>query len=66
MRGDGPATYAGAGYQSGGLDDMRFIVYGLPKPGVSLRDLETRLEAVIADLQQHGLCGCLGDGDRSG
>jgi zinc protease len=55
VRGDGPATYAGAGYQSGGLDDMRFIVYGLPKPGVGLRDLETRIEAVIADLQQHGV-----------
>ncbi len=55
VRGDGPATYAGAGYQSGGLDRMRFVVYGLPKPGTSLRDLEARIEAVIADLQENGV-----------
>ena len=43
VRGDGPATYAGASYQSSGLDDTRFIVYGMPKPG-------TDLPAVLASL----------------
>jgi zinc protease len=55
VRGDGPATYAGAAYQMGGLDDMRFIVYGLPKPGVGLRDLEARIDETIADLQKNGV-----------
>ncbi|MBA3517957.1 MAG: insulinase family protein [Rhizobiales bacterium] len=55
VRGDGAATYAGASYQSGGLDDMRFIIYGLPKPGTELRDLEARMEAVIAELQENGI-----------
>jgi zinc protease len=55
VRGDGPATYAGAAYQMGGLDDMRFIVYGLPKPGVGLRDLEARIDETIADLQKSGV-----------
>ena len=55
VRGDGAATYAGAGYQAGGLDDMRFIIYGLPKPGVDLEDLEARMEAVVADIQENGV-----------
>jgi len=55
VRGDGPATYAGANYQANGLDDTRFIIYGLPKPGVPLRDLEARMETVIADLQTNGV-----------
>jgi len=55
VRGDGPATYAGAGYQSGGLDRMRFVVYGLPKPGTDLRELEARMDAVIAELQEKGV-----------
>jgi zinc protease len=55
VRGEGAATYAGASYQSGGLDDMRLVVYGLPKPGTKLTDLEAGMDAVIADLQEDGV-----------
>ena len=55
VRGDGAATYAGASYQSSGLDDTRFVIYGLPKPGVDLRALEDRLQEVLADLQKNGV-----------
>jgi zinc protease len=55
VRGEGVATYAGASYQSGGLDDMRLVVYGLPKPGAELADLEAGMDAAIADLQENGV-----------
>lgn len=55
VRGDGPATYAGAAYRSGGLDSSRLVVYGLPKPGVELTELERRMDAVIADLLEGGV-----------
>ena len=55
VRGDGAATYAGANYRSNGLDSSRFIIYGLPKPGTDLRELEARMDEVIADLVQNGI-----------
>jgi zinc protease len=55
VRGDGAATYAGASYRANGLDSSRFIIYGLPKPGTDLRDLEARMDEVIADLVQNGI-----------
>jgi zinc protease len=55
VRGDGPATYAGASYRADGLDSSRFVIYGLPKPGTDLRDLEGRMDAVIADLLKNGI-----------
>ena len=55
VRGEGAATYAGAHYQPGSLDDSRFTIYGLPKPGTSLTDLEARMEEVIAELQENGI-----------
>jgi zinc protease len=55
VRGDGPATYAGASYQSSGLDDTRFVIYGLPKPGVDLNALVDRMQAVITELQENGV-----------
>jgi zinc protease len=55
VRGNGAATYAGAHYQSNGLDDSRFVIYGLPKPGTELRDLERRMESVISELQANGV-----------
>jgi zinc protease len=55
VRGDGAATYAGASYRASGLDSSRFIVYGLPKPGVELPELESRMDAVIDDLVQNGI-----------
>jgi zinc protease len=55
VRGEGAATYAGAFYQSGGLDDTRFGIYGLPKPGVELTALEAQMQAVVEDLQENGV-----------
>jgi zinc protease len=55
VRGDGDATYAGANYRSNGLDSSRFIIYGLPKPGVTLRHLEEEMDQVIADLLKDGI-----------
>jgi zinc protease len=55
VRGDGPATYAGASYLMSGLDATRFVIYGLPKPGIDLRDLEARMDAVIARVKESGV-----------
>lgn len=55
VRGDGPATYAGAYYRSGSLDDTVFGVYALPKPGVSLEELEVEVDRVIADVAENGI-----------
>ncbi len=55
VRGKGVATYAGAYYQSSGVDNTRFVIYGVPKPGVSLVDLEAEMERVIADLVENGV-----------
>jgi zinc protease len=55
VRGEGVGTYAGASYQSGGVDDMRFIVYGLPKPGVELTELEAAMDEAIAGIQENGI-----------
>ena len=55
VRGDGAANYAGAHYRANGRDSSRFIVYGLPKPGTSLRDLEAHMDEVIAHLLETGI-----------
>ena len=55
VRGEGAATYAGAHYRANGLDSSRFIIYGLPKPGTSLHDLEKRMDEVIAELLHNGI-----------
>jgi zinc protease len=49
------AVNAGAWYQGGALDDTRFAVYGVPRPGQSLAGLATSIEAVIADLVRDGI-----------
>ena len=55
VRNDGPATYAGAYYQSNGVDDTRFAIYGVPKAGTDLRALEEQMEAVIAEIRDGGI-----------
>ena len=55
VRGGGTATHAGASYHPSTLDDARFIIYGLPKPGTDLRALESDMEAAIADLKDGGV-----------
>jgi zinc protease len=55
VRGDGAATYAAANYRANGLDSSLFTIFGLPKPGLSLHDLEAHMDGVIQDLLQNGI-----------
>ena len=55
VRGDGAATYAGASYRAMGLDSSRFLIYGLPKPGVDLAALEDRIDEVVQALLRDGI-----------
>lgn len=43
------AAAAGAWYQSGGLDIGRLGLYAVPRPGVSLEELEAALDSALAD-----------------
>lgn len=52
---DKVATSAGGWYQSTGIDKTRFMVYGVPRDGVSLEELRTALRAVIADVAENGV-----------
>ncbi len=49
------AVSAGAWYSASALDSTRFGFYGSPKPGVSLPQLESEIEAVIAALIEKGV-----------
>lgn len=51
----GVAVSAGAGYSSAALDYSRFYVYGTPKPGTTLPQLEEALDAVIAEINDKGV-----------
>lgn len=49
------ALGAGGWYNGSALDQTRFVVYGTPKPGTTLQQLEDGIEAVIADLMKDGV-----------
>jgi zinc protease len=49
------ATTAGGWYQGTALDDARFGVYASPLPGVTFATLEAALDAVIAEIAEHGI-----------
>ncbi len=49
------AVMAGAGYDSSALDMSKFGVFGAPRPGVTLPQLESEADAVIADVIAHGV-----------
>jgi zinc protease len=49
------ATTAGGWYQGTALDDARFGVYASPLPGVTFAALEAALDAVIAEIAEHGI-----------
>jgi zinc protease len=51
----GIALNAGAYYSGTALDYAEFGVYGAPKPGVSLRDVETGIDGVLNDVIDHGI-----------
>jgi len=49
------ASNAGAWYQETALDLSRFGVYGTPRPGVSLPQLEDAIDEVIAEVVANGI-----------
>ncbi len=49
------ATYAGSSYHSLALDWSGFYVYAAPLPETSMTELETALDAAIADLLKNGV-----------
>ena len=51
----GIALNAGAYYSGTALDYAKFGVYGAPKPGVSLREVEAGIDAVLNDVIDHGI-----------
>jgi zinc protease len=51
------AVSAGAGYEGTALDETKFRVYGTPKPGTSLPQLEEAIDAVLAEVVEKGVTG---------
>jgi zinc protease len=51
----GVAVSAGASYQGSSLDPTKFTVYATPANGTSLTQLETAMDAVIAELADKGI-----------
>jgi zinc protease len=51
----GVAAEAGAWYQDAALDLSRLGLYGTPRPGVSLHQLESALDAVVAEVIDQGI-----------
>jgi zinc protease len=49
------AITAGAWYMSNALDSNKFGVYGSPRPGVTLPELESDIDSVIAELIDKGI-----------
>jgi zinc protease len=55
VRGDGPASSAGAWYQSTALDDTKLGVYAVPKDGVAMTGLEPLIRAEIDRIAEDGV-----------
>jgi zinc protease len=51
----GVAVNAGAYYSGTALDYGKFGVYGTPKPGKTLHDVETAVDAVLSDVSERGI-----------
>jgi zinc protease len=51
----GVALHAGAYYSGTALDYGRFGVFGTPKPGKTLHDVEAAIDAVLTDVSEHGV-----------
>jgi zinc protease len=51
----GVALNAGAYYSGTALDYGKFGVYGTPKPGKTLRDVETAIDAVLTEVSERGI-----------
>jgi zinc protease len=53
--GKGTAVAAGAWYDSTAIDNTSFGIYGAPRPGVSLPDLEKQIDGVLASIIEKGV-----------
>jgi len=51
----GVALSAGAYYSGAALDYARFGVFGSAKPGKTLQEVEAAIDAVLADVREHGV-----------
>ncbi|HMK70459.1 MAG TPA: pitrilysin family protein, partial [Xanthobacteraceae bacterium] len=51
----GIALSAGAYYSATALDYGKFGVFAAPKPGKTLRDVEAAIDAILADVSEHGV-----------
>jgi zinc protease len=51
----GIALNAGAYYSGTALDYATFAVYGMPKPGATLHEVENGIDAVLADVAEQGV-----------
>jgi zinc protease len=51
------AVNAGASYDGTAVDTTRMSVYGTPKPGTSLPQLEEAIDAVLAEIADKGVTG---------
>jgi zinc protease len=51
----GVAVNAGAYYSGTALDYGKLGVFGAPKPGKTLHDVEAAIDAVLADVSEHGI-----------
>ena len=49
------ALNAGAYYSGIALDYGKFGLYGVPAPGKTLQDVETAIDAIVADVSEHGV-----------
>ena len=53
--GKGIAVNAGASYDGTAVDNTRLSMYGTPKPGTSLTQVEEAIDAVVADIVAKGV-----------
>src|SRR5262245_47623189 len=61
----GIAVSAGAGYEGTALDQTKFRVYGTPKVGTSLSQLEDGIDAVLAEVMEKGVTSAELDRSKS-
>jgi zinc protease len=55
VAGKGIAVGAGASYDGSALDTTRLSLYGIPKPGTSLLQIEEAIDAVLAEVIDKGV-----------
>jgi zinc protease len=53
--GEGVAVNAGASYDGAAVDATRLSIHAMPKPATSLPQLEAAIDAVLAEIVEHGV-----------